>query len=1343
MVATVPSWIGSLSKLQSLILDIEGLAGQIPHDIGSLSLLRYLQLSGPNLMVQIPLSGTVPNSLQDCEQLESLDLERTSLNYFGSASKLLSFPRLVYFSLANSTDLIVPKAHLESLFNSAPKLAYIELTNVPVDFDLAVLFPLSSLTILDLSGTQVNYFLTSLFWKEMSSLKYLALANCPNLIGSISSEIARMTRLQHLDLSGSHIGGKIPSEIGSLPLVNLLMANTYVEKPFPESIHLLNGTLRRLVINGLPIGSQEIPDSWGYLFQLVELDLSGNGLNGTIPSVFGDSYTLHIVRLDNNLLTGHIPAFQNELMIIDLHNNRLTGTVSKRLFNSPYEINVSYNLLGPNLPDLITIDPLKAPHYIDFSHNLFSGPLPEIQIFGDQSTRIETLNFGFNHITGTIPSSYCKVSNLNLGHNNLTGPITDFSSQCTSLGSLILNHNDLTGTVPDLRNLTELREIDISDNHFAGPLPLLPASLKSFIGSNNNFETTSFKMWADHVSTGPLERLDISHNGLVIPFPFSILIGPNLTYLSLTGNEFSNIPDIGIFAPFKLTGLDLSNTNLFGRFRAELFPKLSYLNLELNQLQGPIALHKMPSLVDVNLAQNLFRFDAGTLPSLPQLVSINVRENLIYGSLVLNGLFNLQSADFSGNGLNYEPDLAAIGDLFSRYKLQLLNISDNPQLQPFTALDYSRTGLHRSSKSFASSHYPKQVKCYELTFNRTVDINLVFDEGLFGYLQCECSEGYFGAPPDQCLKCPINGASPCGPYNTTILPGSFAYIVNNGTSTSSTALPSSNSSFSSSIIQNLLDTLQEAVPILFSFGPPSMRSNMSAIVLQTESCLVTTVQTLSGRSNCKGTFISALSFNLPGFSLSNTLDAQCDEGSTGRLCSQCICEAHGNKTCWYPRGPTCAKCRRVFSLSTSFPVVAVLLLLSIAVTSVIMAIVLRRRRIQSRARFAELPLIKRIFYRVMYFKTLGNLPIMITFLQTLIAFTGWDASARLEFLNLLNGKSDGLGLRCLFPFLSDPLWSQIAELSVPFVLCCIVAISVLIGGFAARFKFNSSKASKSRLNSDFSGDELDKLMTTNDEILIEYPTMALLSSLVITVIKFFYFGTALAAHQYLFSSRQSYTGVKFIQYNPWMRSSEATTLIMASIPAILIFDLIIPLSFIFICWRVRNTFHLPSVRIYYGSIFETYRDRCFWWEIVNTLKKFSIAVVLKALPATDALQSALIVSIISGVLLIQLSIRPWKRDVENVFDSASALLLIGALLATRPSTLAHLLGVVWYMWVLSVLFVVASVGILIWQTMTGKTEYEKVLEEFEDRNMLDGHIHTIVDGNMTDSWNLMDSATNS
>ena len=1314
MVATVPSWITSLSKLQTLILDIEGLGGQIPNDIGSLSLLRYLQLSGPNLMVQIPLSGIVPNSLQDCEQLESLDLERTSLNLFGSASKLLSFPRLVYFSLANSTDLVVPKAHLESLFNSAPKLAYIELTNVPVDFDLAVLFSLSSLTILDLSGTQVNYYLTSRFWKEMSGLKYLALANCPNLIGSISSEIARMTLLQHLDLSGSQIGGTIPSEIGSLPLVNLLMADTFVEKPFPESISLLNATLRRLVINGLPIGSQEIPHSWGNLFGLIELDLSGNGLNGTIPNLLGLSYTLRTIRLDNNMLTGHIPLFTNDGMIIDLHNNRLTGTVHDRLLAGCYEIDLSYNLLGPNLPDLIEVDAIEPPRLIDFSHNLFSGPLPHIQIFGsDTGTRIETLNFGFNRISGTIPTSYCKVRNLNLGHNNLTGPITDFSSQCTSLGSLILSHNDLSGTVPDLRNLVELREIDISDNHFSGPLPFLPASLNSFIGSNNNFETTSFKIWADHVSTGTLERLDISHNGLVMAFPFSILIGPNLTYLSLAGNEFSNIPDIGIFTPFKLTGLDLSNTNLFGRFRAELFPRLSYLNLAVNQLSGPVALHKMPSLVDVNLAQNLFRFDAGTLPSLPQLVSINVHDNLVYGSLVLNGLANLQSADFSSNGLNYEPDLAAIGDLFSRYKLQLLNISDNPQLPPFTALEFSRTGLHRSSKSFASSHYPKQVKCYELTFNSEPDIKFVFDEGLFGYLQCDCNEENFGFPPFDCHHCPEVGTDSCGGTSVNVSRNEFAIALPVKPSSSPTSFSTSSSPSSP----------QSAATA--SFDSPEALEHFK---LETESCLQTVLQSLAGRSNCDGVTVNATQLRDTSLPLADILPTQCRKGSEGRLCSKCTCSVMGKGTCYYLRGLFCTACRATFRLSQTLPLVFGMAFFLVLVTSITMWVILKRGVVVGLELWESLPLWERFFHRFFYLLSLGNFSILITFVQMLIELTEWDAYVAMEFLGLLNGSVEG-PMKCVFPFLSQPYLNLLLQLLTPFA-----AVSVVISGglLAMLYKKIEQRLDRRRVLAfdhdplltgnitAIASDHTPLLLREEEKSLkIDISPRALIISSSISAIKVFYFGAALASHRYLFYTIQRSTGIKYSLNRPWMLYSDALPLIIISLPALLIFDFVIPALFIFLCWKHRSNAQSPQVMMYFSSLFEGYNPRVYWWELVMTLQKLWIALIIQAFPTNNAWQWILIVLILSATLALQAYLNPWKRKIENIADNISTLLLIAALIGTRPTALTQSTEVVLYLVALCLAFMVGSIVLIGWQTWNGRTDYQKDYEQHKPKNEFD------------------------
>ena len=270
------------------------------------------------------------------------------------------------------------------------------------------------------------------------------------------------------------------------------------------------------------------------------------------------------------------------------------------------------------------------------------------------------------------------------------------------------------------------------------------------------------------------------------------------------------------------------------------------------------------------------------------------------------------------------------------------------------------------------------------------------------------------------------------------------------------------------------------------------------------------------------------------------------------------------------------------------------------------------------------------------------------------------------------------------------------------------------------------------LFSDNESEHTRMLVLSAEKVTVDYPATALITSLSITVIKFFYFGTALAAHQYLFSVKQVHSGIQYAQNDPWMRYDQALKLIFASIPSILIFDLVIPLSFAFICFKVRNSFKLRSVQIYYGSIFESYQPRCFWWEIINILRKLSIALVLKGFTADDALQSALVVSILAGNLLLQMSLNPWRRPSENFVDSASSLILIGALLSTRPTQFSHSSEVIWYVFALSIVFIVVTLGIITYQTLTGTTDFERQ----QRRHFADVELYTQEEVTVDDTWRI-------
>ena len=241
------------------------------------------------------------------------------------------------------------------------------------------------------------------------------------------------------------------------------------------------------------------------------------------------------------------------------------------------------------------------------------------------------------------------------------------------------------------------------------------------------------------------------------------------------------------------------------------------------------------------------------------------------------------------------------------------------------------------------------------------------------------------------------------------------------------------------------------------------------------------------------------------------------------------------------------------------------------------------------------------------------------------------------------------------------------------------------------------------------------ILALPEEIIVKYPALALLTSLSITVIKFFYFGTALASHQYLFSSAQPGSGIYYSQHSPWMKYSEAWNLILTSIPSIIIFDIGLPVAFLVLCWKIRGRFNSPSIQIYFGSLFETYNPRCFWWEIVNTLKKLSIALSLRSFPDSDAAQAALVATILLGTLVIQTSINPWRRKSENIADVVSSVILCGALLATRPGQLKDLTNVIWYIFALSVLFILLSVALIAWHTIFDVTEYQRSVENFWNR----------------------------
>ena len=224
---------------------------------------------------------------------------------------------------------------------------------------------------------------------------------------------------------------------------------------------------------------------------IVEINLSKNNLDGSIPPEIGSLITLRSLLLDGNMrLRGDIPSeignlTDLEYLILSTHDgggSEISGTL-------PAELG--------QLTNLITLQ-------IDFC--LIRGPIPPE--LGNMS-KLRTLSLQTNQLSGQIPPEIYTLEQLDVlalnGNATLSGNLSPEIRQLKNLSILDLGYNNFTGTLPEeLGELTRLRWLSISENSFEGALPV---SLKNLNFSDFHFEHTelcepndpAFQEWLDTI----------------------------------------------------------------------------------------------------------------------------------------------------------------------------------------------------------------------------------------------------------------------------------------------------------------------------------------------------------------------------------------------------------------------------------------------------------------------------------------------------------------------------------------------------------------------------------------------------------------------------------------------------------------------------------------------------------------------------------------------------------------------------------------------------------------------------------------------------------------------------
>ncbi len=309
------------------------------------------------------------------------------------------------------------------------------------------------------------------------------------------------------------------------------------------------------------------------LGNITELNLSSNGLSGTIPSEIGDLNNLQILNLDRNQLNGQIPTSignLTDLQRLNLDRNQLNGQI-------PTEIGNLINLTRLN-----------------FFTNQLSGSIPE-EI--GNLTNLGELYLADNKLTGSIPNSFSNLDNLDtllMQKNELGGDLSFLIGlNADQLSRLSLDDNNLTGEIPAaIGNLTRLFVLGLSNNQFSRTIPSEIGNLTS------------------------LSILSLNNNFLNGEIPSTIFSLTGLSRLNLSSNNFSGTLPISIGNLTQLTELDLSQNNFSGEIPTALgnSTTLFSVNLSFNQFTGtiPSQLSNSNSLRTIDIRNNKF---SGEIPT--------------------------------------------------------------------------------------------------------------------------------------------------------------------------------------------------------------------------------------------------------------------------------------------------------------------------------------------------------------------------------------------------------------------------------------------------------------------------------------------------------------------------------------------------------------------------------------------------------------------------------------------------------------------------------------------------------------------------------------------------------
>ncbi|MQL95471.1 hypothetical protein Taro_028137 [Colocasia esculenta] len=329
-----------------------------------------------------------------------------------------------------------------------------------------------------------------------------ATTNVCHVVNISSSEVVTRLFFRHVpkpfvcsELKGQNLTGVLPEEFGNLTsLAQIDLTRNYINGSIPAaawtSLPLVNLSL---IVNRL---SGRIPDAIGKITTLQVLTLDSNRLQGPLPPSLGNLKNLTRLLISANNFTGELPETLGRLEnLTDLRidGNDISGKIPSFIGNwtklGRLEMQGT-SLEGPFPPSFSLLRNITELRITDLKKS--DGSFPDIS----NMKNIKYLVLRNCSLSGQIPGyigTMPELKNLDLSFNNLTGPIPD-GGGFTSLEYMYgyLTNNRLTGSInPALIQSPTIKKLDVSYNNFNYTPQHCRTGEKNFVASFSSTQDPS------------------------------------------------------------------------------------------------------------------------------------------------------------------------------------------------------------------------------------------------------------------------------------------------------------------------------------------------------------------------------------------------------------------------------------------------------------------------------------------------------------------------------------------------------------------------------------------------------------------------------------------------------------------------------------------------------------------------------------------------------------------------------------------------------------------------------------------------------------------------------------